>query len=340
MSIPSSENPNEYPWLRQAWQSLVSYMAVGRIPHALLLHGPHGLGKSVLARTYARRLLCTMPTDLACGTCTSCLLFEASTHPDFKWIAPEEAGKSIKIDAIRRLINDLSLKSQYDGYRVVVIDSAHSMNTSAANALLKTLEEPADRTVIILLSDRAADLPATILSRCQKLSILLPALAVTRAWLMLLRPGCAADALLATAGGSPLAALAICDEDDAAVGRRLAFLSDFCSLLEGREDPVTLAEKWTALNVDELLDWLTSWLIDLMRLVSAPGYKLLRNPDLAEDMRRTAARLDSGSVSNYWAQVLQSRRAVAGQANRHLLLEGLLIQASELGRSQQLQMNV
>lgn len=335
MSSPSSGIPTEYPWLRQAWQSLVSHSAVGRIPHALLMHGPHGLGKSALARTYARRLLCATPTDLACGTCPSCLLFEADTHPDFKWIAPEEPGKFIKVDAIRRLINDLSLKSQYDGYRVVVIDSAHRMNTSAANALLKTLEEPADRTVIMLLSDRATDLPATILSRCQKFAILLPAPAVTLSWLALLRPGCAAAALLATAGGSPLAALAICDGDDDGVGRRLAFLSDFCNLLEGREDPVALAEKWTALNVEELLDWLASWLIDLMRLVSAPGYSVLRNPDLAEDMRRTAARLDSGCLSNYWTQVLQSRRAVAGQANRHLLLEGLLIQASELGKSQQ-----
>ncbi len=333
MSIPPSESPIEYPWLRQIWQSLLSYSAVGRIPHALLIHGPHGLGKSALARTYARHLLCAAPTELACDICPSCLLFGADTHPDFKWIAPEEPGKFIKVDAVRGLINDLSLKSQYDGYRVVVIDSAHSLNTSAANALLKTLEEPADRTVIMLLSDRAANLPATILSRCQKLAIPLPAAAVTLSWLSLLRPGCAADALLATAGGSPLAALAICDGDDDGVGRRQAFLSDFCSLLEGREDPVTLAEKWNALNVEELLDWLASWLIDLMRLVSAPDYRVLRNPDLAKDMRRTAARLDSGCLSNYWAQVLQSRRAVAGQANRHLLLEGLLIQASELGKS-------
>ena len=322
--------PASYPWLEPAWADLRSYRESGRIPQALLIHGAAGLGKTGLAVRFARSLTCTAGQGEACGQCHSCHLFAADTHPDYQYLAPEEPGKAIKVDAIRKLINDLALKPQYAGYRVFIIDQADQMNLSSANALLKTLEEPAEKTLLFLITERPSRLPPTILSRCQKLMIRGPRNEEALRWLQAQHPGVDAEVLLSTAGGSPLRALALAGRDD--VKRRQQVFSEFIGVLRQQQDPVLIADRWQAEPLAQCIEWVVSWVADLARLAIANPSAHVRNPDLGRILRENVPGIDPRSLLGYWEYLLKCRRALDGQANRQLLLEELLIRASYLRR--------
>lgn len=149
------------------WQLLQSAFAQNRLSHAYLLSGAAGLGKTNFARAFASFLLCEKNTT--CGKCRGCLLMQAESHPDFLLIKPEEKSHSIKIDQIRAMSQKTTHTAHCGGYQVVVIAPADAMPMQAANALLKTLEEPSGKIIIFLIDDQKSVLPATIVSRCQKI---------------------------------------------------------------------------------------------------------------------------------------------------------------------------
>ncbi|MBK8323267.1 MAG: DNA polymerase III subunit delta' [Betaproteobacteria bacterium] len=186
------------PWHREALARLAGRRE--RLPHALLVSGRAGIGKAAFAREFARSLLCESPQEgLACGACASCNWFSQGNHPDYREVLPEaaeegdddapaEASKEkkslvIKIGQIRALGDLVSLSTHRAGFRVIVIRPAEALQPAAANALLKTLEEPPPATVIVLVSDRPARLLATIRSRCQVVALGGPPRDVAIAWL-------------------------------------------------------------------------------------------------------------------------------------------------------------
>lgn len=159
-----------YPWQQSQWQQLLKQHQQRRLPQALLFSGQYGLGKKDFALVLAKLVLCEAGGESACDICHSCQLFRAGNHPDFFTIYPEENGKTIKVDQIRDLTASLNQTAQLNGYQVAVICPAESMNAAAANALLKTLEEPPGPVILILISHRLGGLPITIVSRCQKIA--------------------------------------------------------------------------------------------------------------------------------------------------------------------------
>lgn len=174
----------ELPWLRDAEAALGKMAMEDRVPPALLIRGVSGTGKTQLALDFAQRLLCRSPLGAkACGSCASCHLFAAKTHPDFLHLAPEDPRKAIKVDSVRQMIQALALTPQYGGYRVVLIDQAEGLNANAANALLKTLEEPPLGTLLILVTDQPGRLPQTVRSRMRLLNVALPERRLSLAWL-------------------------------------------------------------------------------------------------------------------------------------------------------------
>lgn len=204
------------PWLDPVHAQVVRAFETGRMGHAQLLTGAEGLGKHELARMLAKRMLCRQATDAApaCAGCVSCLRFEQGSHGDFRRIGielNEKTGKpktAIGIEQIRDMAEWLALTAQLGGPRVVIIETAHRLNTQAANALLKTLEEPMPGRYLLLVTHQAAALPATIRSRCQRIEVPLPEAAQARRWLA--DQGLPEDAgqqLLALAGGNPGLAL-------------------------------------------------------------------------------------------------------------------------------------
>ena len=175
------------PWQEGNWRQLYGYIRQNRLPQALLISGNKGIGKTALARHFAHSLLCLQsgPEGFCCGTCRYCSLLEAGSHPDFLEVTPEEEKKSITINQIRAVIGDTFLKPQYDQQRVVIIHPADTLTVPAANAFLKCLEEPAERTVFILLTEKPSKLPATIISRCQHIIAQPPTTELLCQWLKL-----------------------------------------------------------------------------------------------------------------------------------------------------------
>jgi len=173
------------PWLLDQWQDVYRRHEQGKLPHALLFAGVPGLGKKQFVRFVAESLLCRdcSPTTGACGVCNSCAQLTAGAHPEFTTLRPEGAAMNIKVDLVRELVNWLQLSAPPKQYRAALIDQADSMNRNAANSLLKTLEEPGERAVLILAADRPGSLPATIRSRCQCTVLSLQDTAAAQKWL-------------------------------------------------------------------------------------------------------------------------------------------------------------
>lgn len=248
-----------YPWQETMWQALQQRIAADRLPHALLLSGAAGLGKLDFAHLLARSLLCDSPVQgLPCGQCRGCQLLAAGTHPDFQAVQPEEEGKEITIGLIRDLLAWQALTPQYGRARVVIIEPADRMNLNAANALLKTLEEPGRDALLLLVTARPAALLPTIRSRCQPLPFAAQHGEAALAWLNQ-RLGDAAQAALALAisGGAPLRAAALVESGG--MERRERLFTDFETVVTGRQEPVALVAQWLELPVQETLAALHGW---------------------------------------------------------------------------------
>ncbi|HEY8094843.1 MAG TPA: DNA polymerase III subunit delta' [Methylobacter sp.] len=325
------------PWQLHQWEHLCSYIAQKRIPQALLITGNKGLGKQQLAQQFAVALLCATPKadGTACGHCSSCLLVNADTHPDFIQVQPEEEGKGIAIGQIRSLITRLTLKPQFESYRVVIINPADMMNNAAANAFLKCLEEPTERTSIILISEKPGKLPATIISRCQKLAIPTPDKETVVDWLAgTLRSDGAKEVLycnVSLAQGAPL--LALDYANDKTLAMRNECFEAWMAIAKQRKSPVNVAEDWHKLPAASLIFWLTSWTIDLIKCLYHTQVENLYNPDLNAPLQELSKRLELKGLYKLYDLLLLGRQRLDTQINKQLLFEEILIQWHELNRS-------
>ncbi len=148
-----------------------------------LIHEAPGAGGEWLALWAARLVLCEHPERAPCGQCRACRRVLARAHPDLSFLGLEEDSKQIRIEQVRELSAELALTSHGGGYKVAIVTPADALNRFAANALLKTLEEPPARTLLILVVTQPSRLPATVLSRCQRLRVRAPQRAQSLAWL-------------------------------------------------------------------------------------------------------------------------------------------------------------
>jgi DNA polymerase-3 subunit delta' len=247
------------PWLENDWRTLLGRVASGRVPHALLVAGPAGLGKRAFVDALAASLCCEArePSGGACGRCRACRLLASGTHPDrvavtFELRDDGTPRTEIVIEQIRALGERLAKTSQFGGLKVATIDPADALNVAAANALLKTLEEPAGDTVLVLVSDQPMRLPATIRSRCQRVDARFPGRDAALAWLA--GQGVArgdAEYALALAAGNPGVAAAL-----AAPERRKLLddvARDLTDLRARRARPADVAAVWLREQPEERL---------------------------------------------------------------------------------------
>lgn len=203
MSLSETPMP-PYPWQDELWKSFSDSVSNKRVAHALLVNGVVGVGVEPLAYAMARYLLCMSPIeDVACGRCRACQLLSAGTHPDLFILKQDEDSTQIKVDQVRACVDFVAKTAFADGPKVVVVERAETMNINAANALLKSLEEPQGQTVFILTTNRLSAILPTIRSRCRSVGVSVPPMAQAKAWLS--EQGLDLDqAILDQAGGAPV----------------------------------------------------------------------------------------------------------------------------------------
>lgn len=335
-----------HPWNKAIFDRLLASRA--RQHHALLLSGPAGIGKTALAMELARERLCEQPlSGGACGRCKACGWFDAGNHPDFRLLSPggedrpasdDEAApalpaaatragrtgrpsREIRIEQVRGLDTFLEVGSHRGGQRVIVVEPAEAMNVVVANALLKRLEEPPPGVGFILVSSRPAALPATIRSRCQKVSMAIPPAEMARAWLI---AECGLDAAraalwIAAAGGAPLLASRLATEGDAIAYRRIV------DAFSGMPETGIVATA-DALSGIEPVEWAgpaQSWAADLARVCA--GAQPKRHVDRLARLERVAAGTTLERITRLEHRLRALPREALHPLNPRLLLEDVLL---------------
>jgi len=322
-----------FPWLQSSWLQLESYINLKRIPQALLIVGKQGVGKNHLVNYFSQSLLCSsrQNTGAPCGSCHSCILFNAQTHPDYLFITPDKPGKAIAIDTIRQLTTKLALKPQFESYRVVVINTADCLNTASANAFLKYLEEPTERTSLILMTDKPSKLPATIRSRCQKLHVTVDNESLARSWLQQQGVSENIDLLFKMSQGAPILAKQLAN--DSAISFRQESFTLWLKVVNSEESFISIAEKWSKLDknsMELLMFCLISWVIDIVKLKSGSHTNEIVNDDLGTDLKQLADKLNLKKLYEYYDLLLLSQQRLATQLNKQLIFEETLIHCSKL----------
>ncbi|MFI8374406.1 DNA polymerase III subunit delta' [Pseudomonas helleri] len=320
-----------YPWQDSLWQQMAGR---AQHAHAYLLHGPAGIGKRALAERLMASLLCKQPVGLeACGSCKSCSLLAAGSHPDNYILEPEEADKAIKVDQVRELVNFVVQTAQLGGRKVVLVEPVESMNVNAANALLKSLEEPSGNTILLLVSHQSSRLLPTIRSRCVQQACPLPSEVMSLEWLAKALPECSDTErreLLTLAAGSPLAAVKL--QAQGVREQRAAVVEGVKKLLKREISATQLAESWNAIPLLLLFDWFCDWSSLILRYQLTQDEAGLGLDDMRKVLQYLAQKTPQDKVLAIQDWILAQRQKVLGKANlnRVLLLEALLVQWASL----------
>ncbi|WP_437888041.1 DNA polymerase III subunit delta' [Phytobacter sp. V91] len=314
-----------YPWLRPHYEQLIASYQGGRGHHALLVHALPGMGDDALIYALCRYLLCREPENQkSCGHCKGCQLMQAGTHPDYYLLSPEKGKTTLGIDAVREVSEKLYERSRLGGAKVVWIPDAALLTDAAANALLKTLEEPPEDTWFFLACREPARLLATLRSRCRLHHLSPPAENYASAWLgrETSAPTEAILSALRLCGGAPGAAAVLLQPEHQAPRQAL------CQSVEqalNSGDWLSLLSLLNHEQVGERLHWLGALILDALKIQQRAT--LLANMDAINLVQQLAHQLSAARLDAFLRAIIECREqllTVVG-VNRELLLSDLLL---------------
>jgi len=324
-SMNSDPAPFELlPWQQAQWLQLVGRRERLSFPHALLLSGPAGVGKRQFAARLAAALVCEQETISAqpCGACRACNLATSGTHPDIQWLEPEEEGKAIRIDAVRALIGRSTLTTQARGSRVFLISPAHAMNRAAANALLKTLEEPTASSTLVLISSEPHRLPATIRSRCQEMVFRPVAPAQAESWLAARVDSEQRGALLSLTGGAPLQVLRAVEENW--LEHAEESVAKLVDLKQRKINPMHVVKHWADRPLESVLNDIARACSDLLHLGTGAGQPRLFLPRVRNELQSLANDINLQGLYRFTDELNLLRRQMSHNLNSQMVLEKLV----------------
>jgi len=301
---------NPHPWLELERDALNKALDEERLGHAPMFLGSPGVGKRVLAEWLVRRILCLQPADgQSCGTCHSCKLIETGGHPDLFRLELLEDKNEILVDQVREFIASLGLTPSVGSRRIGLIIPADRLNRNAANALLKTLEEPSGDVWLVLVADNEDRLPVTVTSRCQRRYVAVPDKSLALDWICDRhgdRDRRECELALDLADGAPLLA----DEWLTGVGLELglAIRDGLAGMITGRADEAALVDQWRETPAES---W--RWLARFSQLW-LHGV-LAARPSVLADVPMPAAGA-APVLEQCWKQALEGTR-LSGRPVRH-----------------------
>lgn len=314
-----------YPWFTPVWEGFARQVEQERLPHALLLVGQTGIGTLELARAMAQYLLCGAPhPGRSCGQCRACRLIQADSHPDLHWLIPEEGAQSIKIAQIREMTDFMNKTAQQGGRKLVVLSPAEAMNASAANALLKNLEEPSGDCVYLLVSEQPAFLMATIRSRCSRVQIRTPDFADALQWLERNRVA-DAERLLQAAGGRPLRVMEWLATD--LWGQQEQLQEELLKLLDGTSNFLECAKVAFAFG--------GVWVVEQLQIWFAEAVRRSVSEQVSDDaLMQRLVRLPEQRLIHFYDLLGVKKRLLLSTANPNpqLLIEEIMMDLKELSR--------
>jgi DNA polymerase III subunit delta' len=313
------------PWLEGRLNELVRLVGSKQIPPGLLVTGPKGVGKGLLVRAFLQRMACTEAAGglFGCGRCNGCRSFLAGSHPEILDVTPEAPGKEIVVDSIRAVIEFLSL-SHSGPARLVFIEPAESMNVHAANALLKTLEEPPGGAMLLLAAAQPARLPATVRSRCRLLRVPLPDRDTVKQWLMPAGGGeLAVEEALAACLDRPLEAQALLDDEAA----QAAWQSDRSALeaLLRSTSPFPVVERFLECDLGSLLPRLQRLLLSVQHYLVQDDFDAFGRLFDGDWLRRFAADRGLREIALVFQDTLQWQRELQAPLNPNLRCEDIVL---------------
>ncbi len=313
--MPSSPACEILPWQQGRWDALT---ASPRLGHALLLAGPAGVGKTRFAHAFARRLLCD--EGHGCGHCRSCHLVGAENHPDLMVCAPAPGKTEIPVDTVRELTGFLTLSAHLGRGRVIIIESAERLGRAAANALLKSLEEPPPGAYLLLVSDAPERLLPTVRSRCQRIDFAVPARAAGLAYLQ--SAGCLQpEEALAQAAGAPLRAAAL-TAPDLQMGEEM--LKSLEGIRQGRLDPLAAAESWHKIDGKAAFAVLADLTARIVQQ-GVPGASGDPDEPRAKRLQALAGGLDLTQIFQFWDKILDINELLDAPLDRHLIWDEVFL---------------
>lgn len=325
---------NEMPWLQPALEHFGQSLDQGRLPHATLITGDRGVGKRQLAELVAGLLVCdrrVAGSRARCGECRQCQLIDGNSHPDIRVYQPENS-RMIRIDQVRALSQFAVASPQVAGVKVAIIDRTDQLNINAANALLKTLEEPVADVVLLLLQETGRPVLPTVRSRCRLLPLATPPAQDAAVWLAAELKGRNTNEqepvpeerqslALVLAGGAPRLALELLDSGFLA--QRDEALEAFRQFMKGQLTVAAAARAFRELGHEATLNLMEGWVNDLAR-VSAGGSA--RDPGIAEVVGYLATANQPWRAHRLLDAIRDSRRALVNNVNPELETDRLLIQ--------------
>jgi DNA polymerase-3 subunit delta' len=318
---------------RSTITSLQTAAARQRLAHAYLFHGEDAIGKRTTAVCFAQALLCergpSEPALDSCGTCRSCQQVDAHTHPDYFVIEPDHelATPQIKIEQIREIEQQIIYRPLVGDRKICMIDDADRMTIGAANALLKTLEEPPDHSVFLLISSRPASLPATIRSRCQSLRFATPARTDVEAALILKREMRPADArFLAMLSEGRLGEAVSTDLKTVRAQQQELIELVSPTFLRSVTNVLTAAESLAkADRAAETLSWIARWIRDLVIIQVGGDRDQLLNVDQVPALERSARQARTDALLDLLRDIESTQQQATRHLNLHMALENILL---------------